>query len=99
MNTAIIVAAGSGKRFKSDKPKQFVEIHGKPLIFHTLEKFQAAHSIDSVILVLPEDQIDHFNAIGGRFLIANVFGVIAGGSKGAESVRNGLGAIAFGTEI
>ena len=99
MNTAIIVAAGSGKRFKSDKPKQFVEIHGKPLIFHTLERFQAARSIDSVILVLPEDQIEYFNAIGGRFPIAKLFGVVAGGATRAESVRNGLDAIAFETEI
>ena len=99
MNTAIIVAAGSGKRFKSDKPKQFVEIHGKPLIFHTLEKFQASSSIDSVILVLPKDQIEYFNAIGGRFPIAKLFGVVAGGKTRAESARNGLDAVVFETEI
>ena len=99
MNTAIIVAAGSGTRFKSDRPKQFVEIHGKPLIFHTLEKFQAATSIDSVILVLPGDQIEYFNAIGGRFPIAKLFGVVAGGVTRAESVRNGLDAVAFETDV
>ncbi|HJS52597.1 MAG TPA: 2-C-methyl-D-erythritol 4-phosphate cytidylyltransferase [Pyrinomonadaceae bacterium] len=99
MNTAIIVAAGSGKRFKSDKPKQFVEIHGKPLIFHTLEKFQAAKSIDSVILVLPEDQIEYFNAIGSRFPISKLFGVVAGGVTRAESARNGLDAVSVGTEV
>ena len=99
MNTAIIVAAGSGKRFKSDKPKQFVEIHGKPLIFHTLERFQAAGSIDSIILVLPEDQIEYFNAIGSRFPIAKLFGVVAGGATRAESVRNGLDAVSFETEV
>ena len=40
MNSAIIVAAGSGKRFGSEKPKQFLDIAGKPLIFHTLERFE-----------------------------------------------------------
>jgi 2-C-methyl-D-erythritol 4-phosphate cytidylyltransferase len=99
MNTAIIVAAGSGKRFKSDKPKQFVEIHGKPLIFHTLERFQAALSIDSIILVLPQDQIEYFNAIGGRFPIAKLYGVVAGGTTRAGSVRNGLDAVSVDTEI
>ena len=99
MNTAIIVAAGSGKRFKSDKPKQFVEIHGKPLTFHTLERFQAAGSIDSIILVLPEDQIEYFNAIGSRFPIAKLFGVVAGGATRAESVRNGLDAVPFETGV
>src|SRR4051812_21867978 len=52
MNTAIIVAAGEGKRFGGDIPKQFLEIAGKPLIIHTLERFQNCPQIDEIILVL-----------------------------------------------
>ena len=99
MNTAIIVAAGSGTRFKSDKPKQFVEIHGKPLIVHTLERFQAASSINSIILVLPEEHIGHFRAINERNPTEKLFGVVAGGATRAESARNGLGAVPVGTEV
>jgi len=99
MNTAIIVAAGSGKRFKSDKPKQFVEIHGKPLIVHTLERFQSAVSIQAIILVLPEERIDEFAKITGRFPVEKLFAVVAGGSTRAESVQKGFGAISPTTEV
>jgi len=99
MNTAIIVAAGSGTRFKSDKPKQFVEIHGKPLIVHTLERFQAAASINSVILVLAEERIEAFKEVENRFPIPKLFAVVGGGATRAESVRNGLGAISAATEV
>src|SRR6187397_3212641 len=99
MNTALIVAAGSGTRFKSDKPKQFVEIHGKPLIVHTLERFQAAASINSVILVLAEERIEAFKEVENRFPIPKLFAVVGGGATRAESVRNGLGAISAATEV
>ena len=60
MNTAIIVAAGSGTRFGSEIPKQFLEINGKPLLIHTLEKFEQCDSIDAIILVLSAGEIERF---------------------------------------
>jgi 2-C-methyl-D-erythritol 4-phosphate cytidylyltransferase len=93
--TAIIVAAGSGTRFKSDKPKQFLEILGKPVIVHTLERFQSAPSVDSIILVLAENQITRFESTN----ITKLARVIAGGSTRAGSVWNGLNAIADDTTI
>lgn len=83
---AIIVAAGSGSRFKSDTPKQFLEIIGKPVIVHTLERFQAAPSIDSIVLVLAADQAASFH--GSAF--SKVAKVVPGGVTRAESVRKGL---------
>ena len=82
--TAIIVAAGSGSRFKSDTPKQFLEINGKPVIEHTLDRFQSARSVDSIVLVLAADQTLDTSAF------SKVAKVVAGGSTRAESVRNGL---------
>lgn len=84
--TAIIVAAGSGSRFKSEKPKQFLEINGKPLIVHTIERFEAAPSVDSIVLVLAADQAAAFDP--SRF--SKVSKVVGGGLTRAESVRNGL---------
>jgi len=84
--TAIIVAAGSGSRFKSDSPKQFLEINGKPVIVHTIERFQSAPSIDSIVLVLAADKAASFDASA----FAKVTNVVAGGASRAESVRNGL---------
>ncbi len=83
--TAIIVAAGSGSRFKSDIPKQFLEISGKPVIVHTIERFESAPSVDSIVLVL---------ASSFDFSIySKVVKIVAGGLTRAGSVRNGLNAV------
>ena len=51
---AIIVAGGSGQRMKSKLPKQFLELDGRPILMHTLEKFFYAKASISLILVLPK---------------------------------------------
>lgn len=94
MNTAIIVAAGSGTRFGSDIPKQFVEIGGRQLLSHTLEKFEACDEIAEIVLVLSEDQIPNF-----RSEISKLRTVVAGGASRAESVRCGLNAVSSDTQI
>lgn len=99
MNTAIIVAAGSGTRFQSDTPKQFIEINGKPLIVHTLERFQAAPLVDAIILVLAQERIGGFEKIVAQFPISKLTNVVAGGNMRAESVLNGLNALSPETEI
>jgi 2-C-methyl-D-erythritol 4-phosphate cytidylyltransferase len=96
MNTAIIVAAGSGKRFGSETPKQFLEISGKPLIIHTLERFQSCPMIDRIILVLPPEKAENFPPNPS---IPKLFKVVAGGKTRAESVLNGLKNVPQATEI
>ena len=93
--TAIIVAAGTGSRFKSDTPKQFLEINGKAVIVHTLERFQAAPSVDSIILVLSEVQAKSFDAN----VVSKLKKVVSGGETRAQSVLNGLNATNAETEI
>lgn len=63
MNSAIIVAAGTGKRFGTDVPKQFFPLAGKPMILHVLEKFESCDSIDRIILVLPENYLGFLASI------------------------------------
>jgi 2-C-methyl-D-erythritol 4-phosphate cytidylyltransferase len=96
MNTAIIVAAGSGKRFGSKTPKQFLEIGGKPLIIHTLERFQSCPMIDLIILVLSPEKAENFPQIPS---ISKLSKIVAGGKTRAESVLNGLKNIPPKTEI
>lgn len=97
MNTAIIVAAGSGKRFGSKTPKQFLEICGKPLIIHTLNCFQACAEIDEIILVLPSTETAVFLQIAGKYGISKLTKVVAGGATRAESVSRGLKAVRAAT--
>ncbi len=91
-NTAIIVAAGSGQRFGS-KPKQFVSLVDKPLIIHTLERFESCTAIDEIVLVLSEEGRLEFEAINLKFEISNLKSVISGGETRAHSVKNGLDSI------
>ena len=93
MNIAIIVAAGSGTRFGTGRPKQFLDIHGKPLLIHTLEKFENCAAIDEIVLVLSLTEIP--NAINDfeKFNLTKLKAIVAGGKTRAESVFNGLQAI------
>lgn len=93
--TAIIVAAGSGSRFKSDTPKQFLELKGIPVIEHALERFEAAPSVDSIVLVLVADKVQKFDRSGFK----KITDVIAGGQTRAESVLIGLNTVSPDTEI
>lgn len=97
MNTAIIVAAGSGERFRSEIPKQFLEINGKPVIVHTIERISAAPSIDSIVLVVAADRVAGFEGRRGEF--PKVISVAAGGASRAASVLNGLNAVPAGCEV
>ena len=90
MNIAIIVAAGTGSRFAASQPKQFVEILGKPLIIHTLERFEACPLVDEIILVLSLDGCREFASLDGHTAIKKLRSVATGGKTRAASVRNGL---------
>jgi 2-C-methyl-D-erythritol 4-phosphate cytidylyltransferase len=93
--TAIIVAAGSGSRFNSETPKQFLEINGKPVVVHAIERFEAAPSVDAIILVLAKDQTGKLDLNSFTKLQA----IVAGGSSRAASVYNGLNAISADTSM
>lgn len=93
--TAIIVAAGSGSRFNSETPKQFLEIEGKPVVVHAIERFVASASVDEIVLVVTGDRVDGFST--DRF--EKLKAVVTGGDSRAESVFNGLNAVSRDTAI
>lgn len=99
MNTAIIVAAGSGQRFDPTTPKQFVTLHGKPLILHTLEKFGSTPLVDEIVLVLSEAGRELFRSSNLGSEITKLRSIVIGGATRAESVRNGLGAVSSDCDI
>lgn len=90
MNIAIIAAAGSGKRFGSDTPKQFLQINGKPVLVHTLEIFENCAAIDEIILVLSTDEIEIFSRTLEKFNLNKLKKTVSGGKTRAESVWNAL---------
>lgn len=94
MNVAIVVAAGKGTRLGGDRPKQFLELGGVPVIIHTLRRFERSKQINEVITVLPAEDTAGFESSAQKFELSKVRRVVAGGATRAQSVRNGLGAIA-----
>lgn len=101
MNIALIFAGGVGTRMNSkDKPKQFLELHDKPIIIYTLEHFQNHPEIDGIIVVMVAGWLEHFKSLIQRYQLTKVFDVVIGGETGQLSIYNGLTAIEkhFGKE-
>ena len=97
MNIAIIAAAGAGTRMASDRPKQFLQLAGKPVIFHTLQPFEECDSINEVIVVLPAAESAGFLSLAGKYGLRKVSRVVPGGVTRADSVKRGLMAIRSAT--
>lgn len=85
---ALIVAGGKGERMKSELPKQFMTLSGKPMLMHTLEAF-SFHDI-KIILVLPELYIILWEELCKRFNFGISHIIAPGGELRFDSVRNGL---------
>lgn len=89
---ALLPAAGVGARMGADQPKQYLDIHGRPMLWHAIHAFQRHPGVDRVVVVLsPEDRIwDGHDWSGfGKLQVLR-----RGGETRAETVRNGLLALA-----
>lgn len=88
--SAIVLAAGSGKRMHAGLPKQYMDLLGKPLIYYALEAFEKS-PVDEIILVVTPGHIDYcVKEIVHRFGFRKVTKVVAGGKERSESVLRGL---------
>ncbi|WP_189461375.1 2-C-methyl-D-erythritol 4-phosphate cytidylyltransferase [Jeongeupia chitinilytica] len=92
---ALVPAAGSGSRMASDTPKQYLDLLGKPLIWHTLDALHQVAALERIFVVIsPDDEWwdayewDDF----GRLVVMR-----CGGDSRAESVLNGLQALSLFT--
>jgi len=83
---AIIVAGGVGTRMKSDIPKQFMLLSGRPILMHTIEAFKEY----PITLVLPKNQHDYWNKLCDQYAFDIKHDVISGGATRFQSVTNGL---------
>ncbi len=93
MNVAIIAAAGQGTRIGGKRAKQFLELAGAPIIFHTLKPFERCDAIHEITLVLPAEEVAGFLELTPKFALRKLTRVVAGGATRAESVLRGLQAI------
>lgn len=93
IRSVIIVAGGSGSRMQSQTPKQFMLLHGKPLLMHTINCFTKAYNNIRIILVLPSDHFDTWRQLCKEFSFEVPLEIVAGGYTRFQSVRNGLAQI------
>lgn len=91
MNIAAIFAGGSGRRMgASDIPKQFLQMHDKPIIIHTLEHFQNHPEIDAIVIACKEDWISHLQQLVKQYHTDKVKSIVPGGDTGQESIYHAL---------
>jgi 2-C-methyl-D-erythritol 4-phosphate cytidylyltransferase len=77
MNMGVILAGGSGSRMGIvDKPKQFIDIYGKPIIVHTLETFDSHPEIDAIAIVCLEESVDDLRILLRKHQISRVKWVV-----------------------
>lgn len=88
--TAIVLAAGQGKRMNSDIAKQYLLIQGKPILYYSLKTFEESN-VDHIILVVGENDIDYVkNQIVDKYGLKKIKKIITGGAERYHSVYNGL---------
>lgn len=94
MAAALIFAGGTGKRMNSrSKPKQFLELHGKPIIIYTLEHFEYHDKIDKITVVCLTNWIPELKGLLKRYGITKVVKIVPGGETGHDSIYYGLTAM------
>lgn len=88
--TAIVLAAGQGKRMGSDVAKQYLLFRGRPVLYYTLRNFEES-PVDEIVLVTGEDQITYCKKeIVEKFGFRKVKTIVAGGRERYHSVAKGL---------
>ena len=88
--SVVIVAGGLGSRMGSPVPKQFLLLHKKPVLAHTLQVFYRWNPRAELIVVLPENQQDAWQALRRKYKISTPHITVAGGRERFHSVQNGL---------
>lgn len=91
---AVIFAGGTGKRMNTRaKPKQFLEVHGKPVLIYTMEKFQDNKDVDKIVLVCLDTWINYAKKLIQEYRLYKVCAVVSGGASGQDSIFHGLQAV------
>jgi len=95
---ALILAGGKGSRMGKKTPKQFLQLHGKAILIHTLERFIQAIPDLNFVLVLPKDQTDRWAKISHGTAFQDT-PIAFGGNERTDSVRSGLDLVPDGALV
>lgn len=87
---ALIVAGGAGTRMGTDIPKQFLELAGKPVLMHSIERFRSFDNTIGIIVVIPENQFALWESLKEEHSFTVPHTLVKGGPSRFFSVKNGL---------
>ena len=83
---ALVFAGGIGTRMQAERPKQFLDVMGKPVLVHTLDHFQAHEAIGAIYLAGPEGHIGECEELAERFGVTKLRGITTGGASAQETI-------------
>jgi 2-C-methyl-D-erythritol 4-phosphate cytidylyltransferase len=89
-HSIIITAGGIGKRMGADQPKQFLELLGRPVLIHTLERLHRYAPQSQFVVTLPEQYIEDWESLCAQFGCSIEHTIVAGGQERYHSIRNAI---------
>jgi 2-C-methyl-D-erythritol 4-phosphate cytidylyltransferase len=97
--TAIIAAAGAGRRMKADRPKQLLTLDETPILIYTIRKFDVCRLIDRIIVAAPQESVEEIRKliVGAGF--SKPISVVQGGARRQDSVAVAMQHLAPDTTI
>ena len=96
---AVIAAGGTGTRMNAAVPKQFLEIAGKPILLHTVERISSLEEVAQIVVALPAEHIPGALEILSRQKLRVQVQCIPGGPNRQESVRCGVNHVGPDTDV
>ena len=91
MNFGVILAGGLGSRMgETEKPKQYLQLQGKPIIVHTIEKFLLSDKVDAIIVMCPKQWMGYTESICNEYFFDRKVSVAAGGETRNETIINAI---------
>ena len=96
--TAVVLAAGSGLRMRSDIKKQFMLLGDVPIVIHSLRAFDMNKNISSTVLVTAKEDLEYAASLCAQYGIKKVREIAEGGDTRFRSVYNGIRSAAAGTD-
>ena len=90
---AVIPSGGTGKRAKSELPKQYLQFKGKELIAYTLDVFQKCELIDEIVVSAQKDFFNLLNDIKEKYSFTKLSNIVEGGEERQDSVFNALNSL------
>lgn len=88
--TAIIAAAGAGRRMKSDRPKQLLVLNDTPILVYTIRKFDRCRLVDRIVVAAPRESVDEVRKLVSAAGFAKAVSVVQGGARRQDSVATAM---------